>query len=166
VPGYEHLPWIDGDQFHAWRMRVCAECAAGNLTRARKDALTALLALMSEGDAEPSDAEVAALAHCSSRTVRRARADARLLGLLRWERTRQQRGERVVQGRNRYGVSVPASPVCPRHQVARLAAQGRQIQKKEAQEAPRVVPIMPVHVAAAALEAIRRRRATALGLSG
>jgi hypothetical protein len=129
-------------------------------------ALTALQGLMAEGNAEPSDAEVAALAHCSTRTVRRARVDAQRLGLLRWERTRQQRGEHVVQGRNHYGTNVPVSPVCPRPQKDRLAAQGSKIKKKEAQEAPRMVPTMPVHVAAAALEAIRKRRAAALGVSG
>jgi hypothetical protein len=169
----ETLPWIDDHQFHAWRMRVRAEHAAGNLTPARRNALTALQGLMAEGNAEPSDAEVAALAHCSARTVRRARADAKRLGLLRWQRTRQQHGERVVQGRNHYGINVPASPVCPRPQKDRLAAQGRKNSKEEAQETPRTVSAQLsafgfVSPAAAreALAAINRRRAAALGVSG
>jgi hypothetical protein len=149
-----------------WRLRVCAEHAAGNLTPARRDALTTLLRLLCTGDAEPSDAEVAEAAHCSARTVRRARADARELGLLRWQRTRQLRGTRVVQGRNRYAINVPAGPVCPRVQADRPAAQARLRREKEIQDAPRTLPRLPPHIAAAALEAIRRRRAAALGVSG
>jgi hypothetical protein len=168
VPAYEELPWIPAEQWPAWRLRVRAEAAVGNLTRARRDALTALLGLLCTGDVEPSDAEVAEVAGCSTRTVRRARADARALGMLRWTRTRQLRGERLVQGRNRYQIAVPNGPVCPKptDQTDRKSAQGRQKERREAREAPRTAANMPVHVAATALEAIRRRRAAQLGFSG
>lgn len=69
-----------------WFARLDAECRAGNLTRAYRDALRTLGRLIAMGDDMPSEARIADDAACSKRTVARAKAKARELGLLDWER--------------------------------------------------------------------------------
>lgn len=157
------LIWLEPQEFSDWRMRVRAEHMGRNLTPARRDALVSLVGLMCAGDDSPTDAAVAALAGCSARTVRRARADAHALGLLNWERTRRLVCGAWRQGRNRYFLRMPDGPVCPAGQ--RVRAVGKNQVKKGAQEAVRTVEatlalfgIPSLEEARAQLEAINRAR--------
>ena len=161
------LLWLEPAEFTAWRMRVKAEHLARNLTPARRDALVALQAMICTGDTEPTDEAVAALAGCSSRTVRRARADAHDLGLLSWQRTRRFVGGAWRQGPNTYKPVIPTNPITPcpprppRAQVDRLSAQARKISKEGALNGG---PIVIPPNAKEALAAIAARRAVQLGL--
>jgi hypothetical protein len=120
-PGGTPIIWLESDEFMLWRRRVTAEHAAANLTRARRDALVALVGLIGPDGLFPSDETVAARAHCCARTVRRARQDARELGLLDWQHTRKLGADgRWRQGANSYRLKVPDGPVCPGGQKVRL----------------------------------------------
>jgi len=121
------LDWLEPEEFPAWRRRLELERHARNLTLHRQKALTTLLAFWGAEGLFPSDAAVAELAGVSARTVRRARVDARELGLLTWQRTRKFVAGRWRQGPNRYAVAIPASPVCPGGQ----RGQQRQVRKKQ-----------------------------------
>lgn len=156
------LLWLEPAEFTAWRMRVKAEHLARNLTPARRDALVALQAMICTGDTEPTDEAVAALAGCSSRTVRRARADAHDLGLLSWQRTRRLVAGAWRQGPNNYSVRLPDRPVYPAGQDGR-ARQGRK--ERRAYEARQPARIVVPPNAAEALAAIAARRAVQLGLA-
>jgi hypothetical protein len=156
------LVWLEPGEWTAWRLRVKAEHLGGNLTPARRDALVALVGLQCAGDTEPTDEAVAALAGCSARTVRRARADARELGLLSWTRTRRLVCGAWRQGPNRYDLRMPASPVCRGGQDGRT----RQTRKKDRTQERVRAPFLAVPAGAAeALAAVRARRAVQLGLS-
>lgn len=132
------IQWLEPAEFAPWRKRLDVERRAGNLTATRQLALRAVLAFVGADGLFPSDAAVAALAGCSSRTVRRARHDARALGLLAWERTRKLDGGRWRQGPNVYRVNVPTTPVCSGGQSGRQVEQKR---KKEAYKPP-VAPMV------------------------
>ncbi len=119
------LDWIEPEEFPAWRRRLELERHARNLTLHRQKALGTLLAFWGAEGLFPSDAAVAELAGVSERTVRRARVDARELGLLTWQRTRKLVGGRWRQGPNRYAVAIPAVPVCPAGQRGRQRQVGR-----------------------------------------
>ncbi len=106
------LDWLEPEEFPAWRRRLELERRAHNLTLHRQKALGTLLAFWGAEGLFPSDAAVADLAGVSERTVRRARVDARELGLLTWQRTRKLVAGRWRQGPNRYSVTVPTQPVC------------------------------------------------------
>ncbi len=121
--------WLEPEEFPAWRRRLELERRAHNLTLHRQKALATLLAFWGGEGLFPSDAAVAGLAGVSERTVRRARVDARELGLLTWQRTRKLVAGRWRQGPNRYTVTVPAGPVCSGGQA------GRQRQENRKQEA-------------------------------
>lgn len=114
-----HDCWLEPEHWHLWRRRLELERRAGNLTPARRDALRALLAFVGDDGLFPSDAAVAALAGHSVSTVRRARNDARELGMLSWRRTRKLVDGRNRQGSNAYEVTTPSSPVCPDSQIER-----------------------------------------------
>jgi len=124
------LDWLEPEEFPAWRRRLELERRAHNLTLHRQKALGTLLAFWGAEGLFPSDAAVAGLAGVSERTVRRARVDARELGLLTWQRTRKLVAGRWRQGPNRYIVTVPAGPVC-----ASDGQPGRQRQARKKQEA-------------------------------
>jgi len=137
--------WLEPIDFIAWRRRVTQEHAMRNLTHARRLALEALLRMWRPNDTfEPTDDEIALQAGCSARTVRRARADAREIGLLHWERTRLLVAGRWRQGRNRYALAVPTTPVSPGGQRGRA----RQVRKKSS------VSAIAVSAARAALNRI------------
>jgi len=123
------LDWLEPEEFPAWRRRLELERRAHNLTLHRQKALRTLLAFWGGEGLFPSDAAVADLAGVSERTVRRARVDARELGMLTWQRTRKLVAGRWRQGPNRYNVVIPAGPVCPGGQ------RGRPRQERKKQEA-------------------------------
>ena len=72
--------WIDPTDL-LW-LRLEAERRAGRLPIARRDALLVVLTLKEASGAPVSDAVAGELAGCCARTVCRARADAKRLGLL------------------------------------------------------------------------------------
>lgn len=113
------LGWLEPEHFPTWRRRLKLEYLAYNLTHVRREALLQLLLFVGDGGLFPSDDTVAAAARCCARTVRRARADARALGLLTWEHTRKLVDGRWRQGPNHYAVQVPTRPVCPGGQRVR-----------------------------------------------
>jgi Helix-turn-helix domain len=98
----------------SWTARIEAEFAADNLTRAYRDALLALASFRGHGgEIFPSQASVAARAHCSERTVRRAIAMAVVLGLVVVLPRRRWVGGRYVRTSNRYVIGVPDRAVVP-----------------------------------------------------
>lgn len=91
-----------------WNARVDGEFEADNLTRSWRDVLHVLASFRGHGgEIFPSQASVAARAHCSERTVRRAITMALALGLVVvLPRRRWLRG-RYVRTSNRYVLGVP-----------------------------------------------------------
>ena len=132
--------WLEPEEFPAFRRRLKAERIARNLTPARRDALLALLAFYGPEGLYPSDETVAAATGCSSRTVRRARADAVAFGL-RWERTRKLVNGRYRQGPNRYWVDhETANLTCDPPQTDRKSHKDSKKDKKEAWKVVRMAP--------------------------
>ena len=149
-----NLEWLEPAEYAAWRRRIAAEHAARHLTHARRAALLALVTCLST-NVEATDANVAALACTSTRTVRRARHDARELGLLSWERTRRVVAGRWRQGVNAYVLALPSAPVCSGGQLGRIR-QARKIEK-----GPTAVRIV-IPAGFPTLAAIAERRRAAL----
>jgi hypothetical protein len=107
--------WLEPADYHAWRQCLDLERRAGHLTLHRKLALETLLTFGALEDADglfPSDEAVAERAGISARTVRRARKDAREMGLLTWARTRKMVDGQWRQGPNQYSIKLPDTPVC------------------------------------------------------
>lgn len=146
-------------------MRVKAEHLASNLTPARRDALVALQALLCTGDTEPTDEEVAALTGCSARSVRRARADAREMGLLAWQRTRRRVAGAWPQGPNAYTPVLPTTPVSPRNASPPASQTVRASKEDKNRDSGRRGAIVVPANANEALAGIAARRAVQLGLA-
>jgi hypothetical protein len=97
-----------------WTTRIEAEFAADNLTRAYRDALLALVSFRGHGgEIYPSQASIAARAHCSERTVRRAIVMGVKLGLMVVLPRRGWHNGRYVRTSNRYILGAPNRPVVP-----------------------------------------------------
>ncbi len=150
------LDWLEPEDFPAWRRRLELERRARNLTLHRQKALGTLLAFWGAEGLFPSDAAVASLAGVSERTVRRARVDARELGLLTWQRTRKLVAGRWRQGPNRYAVVVPVGPVCSDGQPGR-PRQGSK--KQEARYKEDVALVALTQAAAGMPDLLAARRA-------
>ena len=83
--------------------RVLTDPCAGNLTRAARDVLLTLHTYRGPGGvAWPSHATLAQRAKCSTRTVLRALAQGRNLGLVSWSFRRVRQGWRWLQSSNLY----------------------------------------------------------------
>ena len=145
------MTWLEPEEYAAWRRRLAAETVARNLTAARRECLAELLRRLALGH-DPTDAEIARATGHGERTVRRARADARRLGLLTWRHTRRLVQREWRQGPNVYAVHVPAGPVCPGGHAGRA----KRAEKKERLDR------VPQSAALAALAAIAKRREVAL----
>lgn len=112
-----------------WIARVWAEFKAGNLTRAYRDCLLTLRTFQGrDGALWPSHATLADRARTSSKTVQRALAAARDIGLVAWSERRVRRGWRWLRTSNAYRLILPDAPVSTNgHRVLR----GEQKVKKE-----------------------------------
>lgn len=175
-------------QTQTWCAVVGAAHADGLLTRAARDVLFKLARLRSRYRVLwPSHAWLAAQARCCRKTVVRALAQARELGLISWgvQRWLNARGWR--RGTNVYRLQVP--PVRPSSPKGQIFAQRKQSQEEEEAQGEvmlaivtadrhRPAPSSPRKVvqgvlesgigdrtaAIRALEAVREARARALGL--
>jgi hypothetical protein len=144
----------------AWTARVDREHEADNLTRSYRDVLHALAGFRGHGgEIFPSQASLAARAHCSERTVRRAIAMAVQLGLVVvLPRRRWLRG-RYVRTSNRYVIGVPDRVVVPGQRAPwpRRASTGQSGRGQEKEERKAALDDM-LREAAAAPDLLLRRR--------
>lgn len=97
----------------AWTARVDQEHEAGNLTRAMRDALTALASFFDYAGLFPSQTAIAERARCHVRTVRRALKMAATLGMAYWTPRTKREGWRKLPDTHRYFLNVPDRPVKP-----------------------------------------------------
>jgi hypothetical protein len=116
MPKAHPRPWHRGSVFgdgrrrpldreHRARFRYLVQMhhTAGRLTRAARDVAMALLRrLGTDGRCDPCHATLASDVGCCDRTVRRATADIRDLGLLRWQTRLVRDSWRVEQTSNAY----------------------------------------------------------------
>jgi hypothetical protein len=144
----------------AWTARVVAEYEADNLTRSYRDVLHTLAGFRGHGgEIFPSQASLAARAHCSERTVRRAIAMAVQLGLVVvLPRRRWLRG-RYVRTSNRYVIGVPDRAVVAgqRPPWPRRASTGQSGQRQESVSKQEALDEM-LRAAAAAPDLLLARR--------
>lgn len=124
-----------------WIGRVWAEYKSGNLTRAYRDVLITLHTYRGPGGtAWPSHQTLAERANAGVRTVQRALAMARCLGLVDWRERRRRSGWRWLRTSNLYGFAIPVGPVqpsarpaFPKHSTTRqTGGGGERINNKEA----------------------------------
>src|SRR5206468_353729 len=110
---------LSADQRRIWLARAELERRAGRLTAFHVEVGRALLRRLGEdGRCDPSQATLAADAGCSERTVRRALAAFRELGLLAWAQRLVVRpwpaggrgATRAEQTSNAYALELPATP--------------------------------------------------------
>jgi hypothetical protein len=148
--------WLEPEAFVTWRRRLELERLARNLTPGRRDALVALLSFLGPDGLYPSDETVGKRAGVSARTVRRARTDARALGLLTWQPTRKLVAGRWRQGSNRYEVLLPSRPVCPR------PPGGQKVRQRKAISIQRLIGAVPANFPSLA-EIARQRLAVIFG---
>jgi hypothetical protein len=132
-----------------WINRIWQEYRTGNLTRAARDVLLTLHSYRGRGGvAWPSQVMLGERANCDERTVRRALAAARDLGLVHWTERRIRAGWRWLRTSNLYRFVMPEGPVAPVHlfygvqkprapaaALPDIAAGERTVSKKEALDA-------------------------------
>lgn len=120
-PGQRRL--LDADARRAWRARAELERRAGRLTALYVVVGEALVRRLGvDGRCDPSHATLALDAACSERTVRRALAALRVVGLLSWEQRVVRRpwpeggrgATRAEQTSNAYELRMPGRAVEPR----------------------------------------------------
>lgn len=106
---------LDRERRARFRYLLHAHSRAGGITRAARDVGEALLRRLSEGgQCDPAHDTIAADAGCSARTVGRATARMRTLGLLRWQPRLVRAGWRAEQTSNAYELIPAADPPRPR----------------------------------------------------
>ena len=94
---------LDRERRARFRFLLSAHHRGGRITRAARDVGEALLRRLSgDGRCDPSHDTLAAEAACSARTVRRASAPMRALGLVRWQMRLVRTGWRAEQTSNAY----------------------------------------------------------------
>ena len=138
LPPYPHhpRPWhrgslfgdgprraLSADQRRQVLARAELERRAGRVTALHVDVVRALLRRLGEdGQCDPTHATLAADVACSERTVRRALAALRAVGLVAWEQRLVRRpwpaggagASRAEQTSNAYVLLLPERPVAPR----------------------------------------------------
>jgi hypothetical protein len=144
------------DDLFAIRARIRQERHAGNLSRAEEDVGEALCSLIAAGIDDPSWAEIARLAHCSLRTVARAMAKLRRLGIVQSRRRGELRAGRWRRIASQYCISLPAGPVLPRQRCSCQTGGGSKLKKKKGLQ--RTQEAMARDEALIALAAVRASR--------
>jgi hypothetical protein len=115
--GAGHRRPLDREQRARYRYLLYAHYRAGRLPAKQERIGQALLKrLGTDGQLDPTHATLAGDAGCSDRTVRRATATLRALGLLQWQTRLICAGRRVQQTSNQYLLvlheSLPLVPRC------------------------------------------------------
>ena len=119
APGFRRAPQP------TWTARVWAEFRARNLTRTERDVLLTLRTFRAPGGGcWPSHATLAERTRCSVRTVIRALAAARTLGLVDWTERRVRRGWRWLRTSNLYRLTTPAGRVVSAARLSRPRTKG------------------------------------------
>jgi hypothetical protein len=104
---------LDREQRARFRFLVNAHHRVGRITRAHRDVGLALLKRLSDdGRCDPSHATLADDVGSSARTVGRATAAMRAVGLLRWTMRLVRAGWRAEQTSNAYELVPTAAPPC------------------------------------------------------
>jgi Helix-turn-helix domain len=177
--GSEHGPGprrpLSADQRRIWLARAELERRAGRLTALHVDVGRALLKRLGEdGRCDPAQTTLATDAGCSERTVRRALAALRELGLLAWAQRLVVRpwpaggrgATRAEQTSNAYALELPAAPLIPALPRRRRGGHPRDCGGQAGRgTSPRLIPIAPPPFDPAAwkaLEAIAAARMAAL----
>jgi hypothetical protein len=148
----------------SWTCRVWQEFHADNLTRDCRDVLLTLRTFRGpRGAAWPSHATLALRAKCCVRTVQRALAAARDLGLVVWSERRVRAGWRWLRSSNLYRFLRPERPVesLQRRPRATTGLQGRGGEsevKKAAHESSKAALAEMLRAAAAAPDLLKARR--------
>jgi len=143
---------LDREQRARFRYLLRAHARAGRLAAKHEWVGLALLKrLGADGQLDPAQDTLAADAGCSARTVRRATASMRALGLVRWETRLVRAGWRALQTSNAYMLT----PALAQPVVCTGGQTGRETRKIDS------IPCWQPTIAdaQAALESIRRRRA-------
>ena len=157
VFGDGHRRPLDREQRARFRYLLHAWHRGGNLTRAARDVGEALVRrLGTDGRLDPTHATLAADTSCSDRTVRRATAAMRDLGLLRWQTRLVRAGWRAEQTSNAYELvpTLAAPPVFPRARCG--GHNGRETLKEDISL---LLPLPSPAEAAAAQAALAQHRA-------
>ena len=106
---------LDRERRARFRFLLSAHHSGGRITRAARDVGEALLRRLSgDGRCDPSHDTLAEDAACSARTVRRATASMRALGLVRWTTRLVRAGWRAEQTSNAYELVPSAAAPAPR----------------------------------------------------
>lgn len=108
---------LDRERRARFRFLLNVHHRGGRLTRAARDVGEAMVKrLGTDGRCDPSHATLAGDAGCCDRTVGRATAAMRDLGLVRWQTRLVRTGWRAVQTSNAYELvpTLAAPPVLPR----------------------------------------------------
>ena len=132
---------LDRERRARFRYLLNAHHRGGGITRAARDVGEALLRRLSEGgQCDPAHDTLAADAGCSARTVGRATARMRTLGLVRWQPRLVRAGWRAEQTSNAYELIPAADPPRPHcgGQSGRETGRDRIISVRQA--APEVSP--------------------------
>jgi hypothetical protein len=151
-----------------WTARVWREYRAGNLTRACRDVLLVLPTFNGRLGLIPSHAAIAGRARCNVKTVQRALAAGRTLGLVSWIARRIRSGWRVLRTSNAYKLTTPETAVIQGARTNGLKAarilrirESLRLQDSEAvlrrQNAPLLAAMQAVAAAGTDLLAARRR---------
>ena len=148
---------LDREKRARFRFLLNAHHRGGRLTRAARDVGEALVRrLGTDGQCDPCHATLASDAGCCDRTVRRATAAMRDLGLLRWQTRLVRAGWRTEQTSNAYELvpTLASPPVLP---CARCGGQNVRESRSILIQLP--LPLPSPAEAAAAQAALARHRA-------
>jgi len=171
LPRFHPKPWhrgseygpgprrpLDREQRARFRFLLNMHHRVGRLTRAARDVGEALVRrLGADGRCDPTHATLASDAACDARTVRRATASLRDLGLLAWRTRLVRSGWRAEQTSNAYEL---LTAIAAPHEMPRTARCGGQPGRETRREAiPSVLPLPSPAERQAAQEALARVRA-------
>ena len=170
MPGSHPKPWhrgsvfgdgsrrpLDREQRARFRYLLNVHHRGGRLTRAARDVGEVLVRrLGADGRCDPAHATLAEDAGCCDRTVRRATASMRDLGLLRWQTRLVRAGWRAEQTSNAYELvpTLAAPPVLPR-----VRCGGQNVRESRREEIQPSLPLPTPAEAAAAQAALAQHRA-------